>query len=98
MDKLSVRLRKRPAADANESRKEKAMKQTWTHKVVKVARGMQGQWFDFPTAATFSSESEAIEYAERFAREQAGVGGAKITVRTRKGNCTVRSIPVPGSK
>lgn len=69
---------------------------TWTHKVVKIARGMDGNWFDFPTAATFTSEAEAIYYAEDFAREQgeAGVVGTRITVRTRRGNRLVASIDV----
>lgn len=58
----------------------------WTHKVVKQMRGLQGEWFDFPTAGTFSSEAEAKRYAEDFAREQAasGVAGARITVRSRR--------------
>lgn len=57
----------------------------WTHKVVKIARGMQGEWFDFPTAATFDSQAAAEKYAKEFADEQRGVVGARITVRTRGG-------------
>lgn len=59
----------------------------WTHKVVKSMRGMNGEYFDFPTADTFDSEAEAREYAEDFAREQGAsrVAGAKIHVRTRGG-------------
>lgn len=56
----------------------------WTSKVVKRARGAQGEWFDFPTAGTFASESDARRYAEGFAREQIGVGGARIDVRNRR--------------
>lgn len=59
----------------------------WTHKVVKRSRGMNGKMFDFRTAATFSSETEAREYAQRFAVEQSGVAGTEITVRTRAGSC-----------
>ncbi len=59
----------------------------WRFRVVKRMRGAQGGYFDFPTAGTFASESEAREYAEAFAREQgaARVYGARIEVRTRKG-------------
>lgn len=58
----------------------------WQYKVVKQMRGMHGEWFDFPTAATFDDESDARVYAEQFAREQgaAGVSGARIDVRSRK--------------
>jgi hypothetical protein len=59
----------------------------WNYRVVKRARGLQGRWFDFPTAATFATEQDAREYAERFARGQAGVLGAAIDVRSRKGTC-----------
>lgn len=62
-------------------------KRRWHYRVVKRARGMQGRWFDFPTAATFVDEAEAREYAAAFAREQAGVGGAEIDVRARRGRC-----------
>lgn len=61
------------------------MTRQWTHRVVKRARGMQGEWFDFPTAATFSSFSEADAYARTFHAEQRGVGGADIQVRARSG-------------
>jgi hypothetical protein len=62
-------------------------KRQWTHRVVKRMRGMQGDYFDYPTAATFTSEAEAREYAEQFARAQGsgGVIGARIDVRTRWG-------------
>ena len=48
---------------------------------------MRGQWFDFPTAATFALECAARECAEAFARAQgaSGVYGACIDVRARKG-------------
>jgi len=59
----------------------------WTHRVVKRAIGANGRWFDFPTAATFASEAAARDYAERFAAEQANVGGVEIDVRTRRGKC-----------
>ena len=71
-------------------------KATWTHKVVKIARGMDGQWFDYPTTATFANETDAVNYAESWAREQGGAGvvGTKITVRSRKGNRWIASIDV----
>lgn len=58
----------------------------WTHKVVKRMRGGDGEWFDFPTAATFTSESKARAYAAQFAAEQraAGVTTARIEVRSRR--------------
>jgi hypothetical protein len=54
-------------------------------------RGMQGEYFDFRTAATFDDEASARAYAERFAREQGRgrVYGARIDVRSRRGNRTV---------
>ena len=58
---------------------------TWTHKVVKAQRGSQGEWFRYRAAATFGNETDARQYAEQFAAEQAGVGGTKILVLTRKG-------------
>lgn len=54
----------------------------WTHKVVKVQRGGQGEWFSYP-AAMAGSEAECREYAAAFAVEQRGVGGTRIVVRTR---------------
>lgn len=57
----------------------------WNYKVVKSQRGGQGQWFNYPTAATFVTLAEAEVYAERFAREQAEVGGTRILIRSRKG-------------
>lgn len=65
----------------------------WKYKVVKVARGGNGKWFDFPTASTFDTEADAKQYAERFAADQRGVAGAKITVRKRNGD-TVATFPV----
>lgn len=59
-------------------------KKTWTHKVVKKQRGGQGQWFAYPAAKT-GTEAECREYAERFAAEQAGIGGTRIVVLTRGG-------------
>jgi hypothetical protein len=52
---------------------------------------MDGKYFDFPTAATFETEGDALAYAESFAREQgeARIYGARIVVRTRKGGATV---------
>ena len=47
------------------------MTNRWNYKVVKSMRGMQGEWFNFPTAATFETEQEAIDYAAEFAAEQA---------------------------
>jgi hypothetical protein len=59
----------------------------WTHRVVKRMIGANGRWLDFPTAATFASEAAARDYAERFAAEQALVGGCEIDVRSRRGKC-----------
>lgn len=60
----------------------------WRYKVVKRMRGMQGEYFDFPTAATFDREQDALDYAEAFAREQGEcrVCGALIDVRRRNGD------------
>ena len=71
------------------------MTKTWTHKVVKKQRGMQGEWFAYPAAVTFSAESEARQYAQAFAASQsaAGVVGTRITVQTRGGHVVV-SYPV----
>ena len=70
-------------------------KNSWKFKVVKMMRGMQGQWFAFPTAATFPTEGEAREYAEQFAADQreAGIRTARYTVRTR-GNRLVSEIRI----
>lgn len=61
-------------------------KTKWQYKVVKQMRGDRGEWFDFPTAATFATEQEARDYAAAFASEQraAGVTTARIDVRSRK--------------
>lgn len=69
-----------------------ATKQAWTVKVVKSQRGGQGQWFRYPAAFTSASESDAIAYAERFAAEQAGVGGTRILVLARKGDRLIREF------
>lgn len=63
------------------------MSARWTHRVVKRMRGMQGEYFDFPTAATFEGDAPARAYAESFAREQGAdrVYGARIEVRTSSG-------------
>src|SRR5690606_31200438 len=63
----------------------------WLFKVAKRMRGMDGDWFDFPTAATFATEDDARAYAERFAMEQGqgGAGDARIDVRSRRGSRTV---------
>lgn len=68
-------------------------KRKWKFKVLKRARGMDGKFFDYPTAATFATEDAAIEYAEYFAAAQAGVRGAKIVVRSRGGRHVVSLIP-----
>jgi hypothetical protein len=67
-------------------------KAKWAYKVVKSQRGGQGQWFRYPAALTTADEAEAIEYAERFAAEQAGVSGTRILVLARKGDRLVREI------
>lgn len=62
----------------------------WQYKVVKSMRGLQGQWFDFPTAATFETQAEARKYAKEFAESQkaGGVRTARYCVRSRrKGPC-----------
>lgn len=62
------------------------MGKAWKYKVVKSQRGMQGQWFSYPAAATFEDLEEAKAYAEEFAAEQraAGVAGTRINVFSRK--------------
>jgi hypothetical protein len=77
------------------SPKENVMR-NWTHKVVKTALGMQGQRFDFPTAGTFGSESEARAYAERFAHEQrAALGKCSMRYEVRsRGGRTVASYRI----
>lgn len=47
----------------------------WTHKVVKMSRGMQGEWFAHPTAGTFGSFEAACEYAREFHADQQAVLG-----------------------
>jgi hypothetical protein len=63
----------------------------WTHRVVKMARGMRGQWFEFPTAITGTDVDELKAYAERFAREQteAGLSGSQVVVKARRGGAWV---------
>jgi hypothetical protein len=68
----------------------------WAFKVVKSARGNRGEYFDFPTAATFDSETEAREYARDFATEQARVGGARFDVRTRGNKLVARYVTRDG--
>lgn len=58
----------------------------WTHKVVRRARGAQGEWFDYPAAAAFTSLEAAQAYAERWSRElTAQRSGHTIDVRARGG-------------
>ncbi len=66
----------------------------WTHRVVQRMHGMQGEYFDFPTAGTFLTEAEVREYAESLAREQGAgrVCGARITVRARRGDATTAVV------
>lgn len=64
----------------------------WTHKVVKMQRGMRGEWFARAAAFTGSLD-ECQTYAAAFAAEQAGVAGTRITVQTRGGK-VVESITV----
>lgn len=68
-----------------------AKQATWTHKVVKMARGGDSKWFAHRTAGTFPSEAEAVAYAESFAAEQreSGVSGTRIVVIVRKGGKTI---------
>ena len=68
-------------------------KRSWKFRVVKRMRGMQGQWFDFPTAETFLTEQNALEYASEFAitQRRAGVTPFKIDVRTRRGDHTLHT-------
>jgi hypothetical protein len=58
----------------------------WQFRVVKSQRGRNGQWFPYESAATFATQNDAVQYAERFAREQraAGVVGTRINVMSRK--------------
>jgi hypothetical protein len=47
----------------------------WTHKVVKMSRGGQGEWFAHKAAKTFTSLDAACEYARSFhAEQQAALG------------------------
>lgn len=68
-------------------------KRSWQFRVVKRMRGMQHQWFDFPTAETFLTEQSAREYASKFAANQraAGVTPFKIDVRSRRGDHTLHT-------
>jgi len=61
--------------------------------VQKKQRGDQGNWFSYP-AKRFATESEAIEYATRFAESQTGVAGTRIVVTQRKGNVCLADISV----
>ena len=67
------------------------MNRAWTHRVVKVMRGKDGSFFDYPTAGTFGDAAAAGEYAEAFALEQtiAGVTSGRVEVRARKGGAVV---------
>ena len=47
----------------------------WTHKVVKMSRGMNGEWFAHRAAATFTDFDSACQYARLFHREQQAVLG-----------------------
>ena len=67
---------------------------TWAFRVIKSQRGMRGEWFRYPTAATFSTQTEAEEYAARFAESQRGVAGTRILVVARKGDMVVREFRV----
>lgn len=67
---------------------------SWTYKVVKTQRGLGGQWFCYPAAATFTSQSEAEAYARGFAAQQLGVAGTRILVIARKGNALVADLHV----
>jgi hypothetical protein len=58
--------------------------------VTKKQRGNNGQYFSYP-ARRFATEQEAVEYAERFATDQAGVPGTKIVVTQRKGQKLMKS-------
>lgn len=71
-------------------------KQAWTHKVVKMSRGVDGKWFAFRAAGTFADAESAIGYAREFASEQrvAGVSGTRIAVVSRKGAREVFSANV----
>lgn len=67
-------------------------KTKWTHKVVKVSRGTNSEWYSHPAAFTGSMD-ECKAYAETFLREQtAGEGslrgslGHRIQVQTRGGS------------
>ena len=71
-------------------------KKGWTHKVVKTQRGMKGEWFRYPAAATFPSQAEAEEYAREFAEDQRGVAGTRILVVARRGDAVVASYGVEG--
>lgn len=62
------------------------MAANWKFSVRKESRGMQGQWFASPAAATFVLEASAHDFAAEWQRElkEAGIGGHRIVVRARK--------------
>lgn len=70
------------------------MKTQWNTKVVKTQRGGDGTWFRYPAAMTATNESDAVKYAEQFARNQAGVAGTRILVLARKGDRLIREFRV----
>ena len=70
------------------------MPRTWTHKVVKKSRGMQGEWFSHRAALT-GTLAECERYAEQFRDEQVAVlgrtDGHRIVVVARKGNAVAKT-------
>ena len=48
----------------------------WTHKVVKMSRGSNGEWFAHRAAATFADFGSACDYARKFHAEQQAILGA----------------------
>jgi hypothetical protein len=59
------------------------MTKQWAYLVVKVQRGINGRWFDYPGVG-FTEAGDAIAYARECAGEQRGVGGTRIVVRSRR--------------
>ena len=57
----------------------------WAFKLVRRARGMNGEFFDHPNTKTFTTEQGAREFAEGFARMLRGTSGTYIAIRHRGG-------------
>lgn len=73
------------------------MNRSWTHKVVRKSRGIDGQWFAYSTHATGSLDTcthAAKELAFSLARS--GTTGTRVLVLARKGRKLVVEHVVEG--